>query len=299
MKKIKDIFSPYAYIRKFVNWQLKRSGLKFRSLETENYHITYWDTETELPPLIMIPAFAAETQYSWHKQVGALHSHFRLIIPNLIYFGGSSMKKEKSYRIKDQVQAMQELIDHLGIEKMTLCGASYGGVVAAELAIGQQENISRLVLTNCPLKYNNEKDLQAVLDAFGLHTKKELLVPDNYQQLYNLFGITYYKRPFIPKFVFKDIHKHLYRDADDRRKLVEASTSELEQLTSKAYSLTIPTLLIWGEKDLLCPVYVGEQLKAHFGSTTALKVIPRTAHLPNYEKPRMYNKILLRFLKEG
>ena len=58
-----------------------------------------------------------------------------------------------------------------------------------------------------------------------------------------------------------------------------------------------PTLLIWGEKDLIFPLYVGENLhQAIQGSK--LFVIEKSGHIPMWETPEVVNQAILDFLKE-
>jgi pimeloyl-ACP methyl ester carboxylesterase len=43
-------------------------------------------------------------------------------------------------------------------------------------------------------------------------------------------------------------------------------------------------------------VKTGEQLKEYFGKRAMLEVIEETAHMPNLEKPKIFNKLMLEFL---
>lgn len=297
MSFFKSIFSPYFYIQLVVNWRFKWAGLKRKVFETERFIINYWDNNNGKPALVLVQAFAAESQYTWHKQVGKLHKDYRLIVPNFLYFGGSDMKGERSYEIKDQVEAIRELLDHLGVESAIFCGASYGGVVSIEFADLYPNRVSKLVMTNSPLKYDTQEDLDAVLEDFGLASKTDLFVPQDYGQLHKLFGISYYRKPPFPKFVFRSIYQNLYQDVEGKRKLVDASTVELNKLRDKDYKLEIPIYLLWGAHDRLCPASMAYQLQEHFGDKAQVQIVPKTAHMPNFERPRVYNKYLLDFLK--
>jgi pimeloyl-ACP methyl ester carboxylesterase len=57
-----------------------------------------------------------------------------------------------------------------------------------------------------------------------------------------------------------------------------------------------PTLLIWGEHDLVFPPSVGDSLhRAIKGST--LHLIKRSGHIPMWETPEEVNRVILDFLK--
>lgn len=58
-----------------------------------------------------------------------------------------------------------------------------------------------------------------------------------------------------------------------------------------------PALLIWGERDLIFPLSVGENLhQAIQGSK--LFVIEKSGHIPMWETPEVVNRAILDFLKE-
>jgi pimeloyl-ACP methyl ester carboxylesterase len=58
-----------------------------------------------------------------------------------------------------------------------------------------------------------------------------------------------------------------------------------------------PTLLIWGEKDLIFPTPVGEHLhRAIPGS--AFRLIRGSGHIPMWETPEEVNPLILSFLKK-
>lgn len=297
MNFFSQIFSPFFYFNHFIEFKFKRSRLKLKTLRAEGFTIEYWQSKNKKPYLLLLQAFAAESKYSWHKQIYSLSKKYHLIIPNLIYFGGSTME-DKSYSLADQVNAIQVLIDHLKLETYSISGASYGGLIAVSIADKNQSKIQKLILTNAPVKYDSLADIKAILDDFGLQTKAQLLVPENYRQLHKLFGISYYRAPPVPAFLFKSIHKNQYANSADKRKLVEKSIDDLEHLRSKNYAFDFPVLLIWGEEDRLTPVRIGINLNEHLGKKSRLVIIPKTAHMPNLEKPRRYNQLMKAFLDE-
>lgn len=294
-RAIIELFSPFFYFNHYVNFIFWRHGLRLKTLKIGGFIIEYWESKNEKPNLLLLQAFAAESKYSWHKQIASLAKKHHLIIPNLIYFGGSTMHP-KSYAIGDQIKAVQLLIDFLQLQSFALSGSSYGGVIAIGIANQNKEKILKLILTNGPIKYDSEEDINAILADFGLKEKSQLLVPENHHQLHKLFGISYHKKPPVPAFFFKGIHRNLYANSDDKRKLVAKSSEELALLREIEYNFDFPILLIWGEEDRLAPLRIGKALKADFGANATLIIIPKTAHMPNFEKPRAYNRIMNDFL---
>jgi pimeloyl-ACP methyl ester carboxylesterase len=60
-------------------------------------------------------------------------------------------------------------------------------------------------------------------------------------------------------------------------------------------ALAMTTLLIWGDKDSVTPIWQGEKLKQTIPNST-LKVLNGLGHIPQIEGPDQFNNSLLLFL---
>jgi rifampin ADP-ribosylating transferase len=71
-------------------------------------------------------------------------------------------------------------------------------------------------------------------------------------------------------------------------------TPKLKDYLSRIYQ---PTLLLWGERDLIFPPSVGEDLhRAIKGSK--FQIIEKSGHIPMWETPEEVNETILSFLRE-
>ena len=61
--------------------------------------------------------------------------------------------------------------------------------------------------------------------------------------------------------------------------------------------LGMPTLLIWGDKDTITPLWQGEELKKVI-SNSSLNVLKGLGHIPQIEDPVQFNHSLLPFLEQ-
>ncbi len=97
------------------------------------------------PTVVML--HGEEKRPSWRDWEGflGLADSYRLIIPDLVGFGGSSRPSETpDYRA--QAKVVQELLDVLKVGKATFVGYSWGGQVALEVGIERPERVESLVL---------------------------------------------------------------------------------------------------------------------------------------------------------
>jgi pimeloyl-ACP methyl ester carboxylesterase len=58
-----------------------------------------------------------------------------------------------------------------------------------------------------------------------------------------------------------------------------------------------PTLLLWGDRDLIFPTSVGEHLHRMI-SNSKIQLIKRSGHIPMWETPEEVNQAILSFLKD-
>ena len=58
---------------------------------------------------------------------------FRMLVTDLVGFGGSSKPADFSYLMKDQARILRKTIDLLGIDRFHLIGHSMGGIIGIEL----------------------------------------------------------------------------------------------------------------------------------------------------------------------
>jgi pimeloyl-ACP methyl ester carboxylesterase len=290
--------STYKIADQHTSHQLSKNGLHLKSLQSGNFNIVYWDSGGDKPVLILLHGFGASTQFQWYKQVGSLTDSYRVILPDLIYFGGSTVNSPIS-SVGEQVEAIQTLIDQLGIKTFSLCGVSYGGLVAAELALSNQEKIKKMILCDAPVKFMDENDIKLIYEKFNVKSFNELLVPDNYKKLKKLLSIAYLHPPKVPAFMLKSVYRNLYiKQAEGQNSLLNSLDKEKDLFANREYHYQLPVLLIWGAEDNLIPVKVGQELQKHIGANARLEIIPNTAHMANLEAPKAFNKIMIGFLKE-
>ena len=227
-----------------------------------------------------------------------LEEHYRVIVPNLLYFGKSHPINGDHYALENQVDMMLSLLKDLSIGKFTLCGVSYGGVVSAELARRIPDQINKLVLFDTPVKFFNQQHVDEINANYNVSNFIELFVPEHHRGLKKLLSVAYYKPPKIPVFLFKEFYNQIYKpNLAHIKQLLIYSMNNVGLLSEANYKFSFPTLLIWGSDDDIIPVSVAQLLQNHMNDCR-LEVIPKTKHMPNIENPKQFNKLLINFLTE-
>ena len=73
--------------------------------------------------------------------------------------------------------------------------------------------------------------------------------------------------------------------------------ADIEAVTSRYHTISVPVLIIWGAEDEVVPLSVGEQFKRDIPNSE-LVILPECGHMPPEEEPQETNRLITQFLKE-
>jgi pimeloyl-ACP methyl ester carboxylesterase len=277
---------------------MKRASMVLNKEIIQGDTIEYWDNKQyDKPAILLIHGFGATTKYQWFKQVKILEKDYRVVIPNLFHFGNSKPGSDK-FKIQDQVDMLQNLLGHLEIERYVVCGVSYGGLIAIELANQNKEKLDKMIIFDTPVKYIYETDIAAVCKTFNSENLHDIFAPSDAKGLKKLIYITTGKYSYLPANSLREMHKvHYLSNLDDKRALITSILGEIKVYANREYEINAPTLIIWGSNDELFPAERGKMLSDYIGVNAEFHVIKNGAHMPNVIKAKQFNKLFLEFLE--
>lgn len=255
-------------------------GNKIRYLEYSNVNSKEEET------LVLLHGIGASAE-RWSKVIPFFHEHFRMIVPDIIGFGYSD-KPTVEYNIPFFVKFLKDFLNRVGVKSASIAGSSFGGLVAAEFAINDSNMINKLILVSpAGTMKTSTKTLEEYILASLYPTH------DNVWRAFNNMA-------FDPRTVTEETILEFM----DRMKLPNAkyafmstmlairNTTDLASRLSKVQS---PTIIVWGQNDEMIPVKYSEDYTNIPNSN--VKVIPRCGHTPFTEKPELFSKIAIDFLK--
>jgi pimeloyl-ACP methyl ester carboxylesterase len=105
--------------------------------------------EGEGPPLIVIPG--VQGRWEWMRPgLDELRKHFRTISYTLCGDLGSGMRFDPAAGFENYIEQLDAVYEKCGIERASLCGVSYGGLIAVRYAATRPDRVARLVLVSSP-----------------------------------------------------------------------------------------------------------------------------------------------------
>ncbi|GLU13730.1 hypothetical protein SLE2022_303460 [Rubroshorea leprosula] len=249
------------------------------------------------PVVVLVHGFAGEGIVTWQFQVGALTKKYSVYIPDLLFFGGSitdSADRTPSF----QAECLVKGLEKLGVEKCTVVGFSYGGIVAFKMAEMYPNFLEAMVVSGSIMNMTDSIRGEA-LNRLGFSSSSELLLPTSVKGLKALLSVAAYKKLWFPDRLHKDFLEVMFTNRKERAELLEALVLNRDEAGNKDSS--IPCFpqrihLLWGENDEVFKQELALNMKEQLGENTTFQGIKKAGHLVHLERPCVYNRCLKQFL---
>jgi len=188
-------------------------------------------------------------------------------------------------------------MNRLGIGRATIVGSSYGGAVAATLALDYPERVEKLVLvdTVCNDNLRNHPILKlAAIRGVG-EAISPFLIDSRAFQRYRMRGtLSRANHHLITKDRVESILRPLTA-ADAHHSLLATSRAwSAGRIQKDAHLIDQPTLIIWGEDDKVIPVDDGHTLHQAM-LNSRLVVLKHCGHVPQEEKSDLFTDLVTGF----
>ncbi|XP_021638995.2 uncharacterized protein LOC110634345 isoform X2 [Hevea brasiliensis] len=244
------------------------------------------------PVVVLVHGFAAEGIVTWQFQVGALTKKYSLYIPDLLFFGGSiTDKTDRSPTF--QAETLVKGLKKLGVDKCTVVGFSYGGMVAFKMAELYPELVQAMVVSGSILAMTDSIS-NTTLSSLGFKSSSELLLPTSVKGLKALLSVAAYKKLWFPNRLHKDFLEVMFANRKERAELLEGLIISNKDPTILRFSQKI--LLLWGENDQIFKIELAQNMNEQLGENATFQGIKKAGHLVHLERPCVYNRCLKQFL---
>lgn len=236
------------------------------------------------------------TWASWHYQIDFFVSMgYRVLVHDL---RGQllSSKPKGPYSFALHAADLKDLLDHLGFSTVHLVGTSYGGEVGMRFAIDYPERVASLSIID------SVSELDPVLIYFikGWKTLAQKNSPEDFFEgmLPTVYGSDYLKQN--PDFIQERINYFKKTPPDYFQGQVYLYDTFLSDvtMTEELYKIKAPSLIIFGEEDIIKPRKFSEILAQKIPCSEFV-IIPHAGHAVFYEKPNTINTLLLGFITKN
>lgn len=259
----------------------------------------YYSNEPGKPYLLLLHGMGMNGKTNWTNQVPMLSKQFNLVVPDLIYFGEST-SSSNDYSPDFQVAQIHEALASLNVQKgLSVVGFSYGGLVAALYNQSYDIELNKLVIIDAPLKFYSIAICDSIAKAYHVPGITHLIIPENKAEFKAMQSAIMYRSFPVPKGIRKKLLYFVFNKGKQTKELQmnylaarEAYYQQLDYGLAKAN-----VLFIWGEKDGIIPLSVGESLHKAFPNSKLL-VIKKAKHDAPFGQYKKVNRAVIDFVKE-
>lgn len=204
---------------------------------------------------------------------------YRVFVPDLPGFGRSP-EPSKPWTIDDYVEWVRNFCENNNLSQVFLLGHSFGGSAASKFSVKYPEKVKKLIL----------------VDSAGIRRKRfKKEVQKAIARFLNKFS-------FLP--FYESVRKIAYRTIFRRSDylLIEGVMKKTylniikEDISESFSKIKVPTLLIWGGKDKITPLWHARFIQNKIPDAK-LQIITDVKHNPHFESPKILVEKITEFLK--
>lgn len=258
-------------------------------------------------PLVVLLHGFPEFWYSWRHQLRALSdAGYRVVAPDMRGYNRSEKPSgTEAYTRPHLTGDVSELIDAFEADEAVVVGHDWGGVVSWLFAMDHPEQLSKLVILNCPhpvAMAEGMKQWRQMLRAFHMILFQLPLVPEALLRFgdYALVRRILRDDP-VRAGAFDEEEIDRYVDALSRPGALRGSlnyyrAASRHGLIKPLEKIDREVLVIWGERD----TYLGPTLAdppENLVSNCRLERLPNASHWVQTDRPERVNELLVDFLE--
>ncbi len=210
--------------------------------------------------------------------IGEFSQNHRVLIPMLPLYD----LPVKQTNLPSLVEFAHKFVEFKGIKSFISVGNSLGGHLALLYQLTFPGRMEAMVLTGSSGLFEN-----TLGDTFPKRGNREFI--------HEKTACTFYD----PEFATKELVDEVFGIVNNREKVIRviamAKSAVRNNLSEHLSKIKIPTLLIWGNDDIITPPFVGEDFHEHI-KDSELFFIDKCGHAPMMEQPKKFNELLKNFL---
>jgi pimeloyl-ACP methyl ester carboxylesterase len=252
-------------------------------------------------PVLVLLHGSNASLHTWEPWVARLGSTYRIISLDQIGHGMTGPNPTRQYNAAAFVGILDAVMTKLNIPKFALAGNSMGGWVSWNYALAYPDKLTALIL----------------LDASGAPDAKPKAIPIGFRLAQSPIV-----RPVMTVFTPRSIIEASLKQTIVDEKLVtdamvdrywdmlrypgnRQATGDRGGVRNRVLAtpetmakITMPTLILWGDRDSLIPVSAGRWFDTHIPNSTLI-VYKNIGHIPMEETPDQSAVDVARFLQSA
>lgn len=258
-------------------------------VEVEGLRIAY-ERSGSGPPVALVHGFVGDGRSTWGKQIEALSDDFTVVAWDAPGAGHSADPPEW-FRIEHYADCLAVFLTVLGFRRAHVVGLSFGGMVALSLA-GRRPGVPlSLVLLGAYAGWRGSlapEETKARLDSC---LRLSEAAPEEFVRALtpSMFSDS------VPEDARGAFAGAVRRFSASGFRTMSLASAEAD-LRDVLPNVRVPTLLVYGDRDVRAPLAIAEALRAGIAGSE-LVVLPGVGHVSSVEAPNEVSRVLHGFLR--
>ncbi len=274
-----------------IDYERSRANLELKSIELDFGKIAYLDNNVKSDAtIILLHGFGGDKDI-WNRFSAELDGARRIVVPDLPGHGGSVSNESLDYSISHQAKMLSTFLKSIGVNKVHIIGNSMGGAVAISYTNSNPEKVKSLSLIDALGLKKTRSEFDLIIEKSGLNPMLNVCTEEAFEKLLYL-GMQ--NPPYIPG-IFMDLLISRKCERADIEKLVYNEMIQDSDLSEMVKNITVPTIIIWGEKDRVLHVDNAQLFHKEIRDSK-LVVFEEAGHVSLLEIPKKTAKVIEEFI---
>lgn len=253
------------------------------------------------PPLLLIHGGGVSAD-SWLRNIPELARHYRVIAVDTLGHGFTDAGRlDGGAPQPHMVNHLVALANTLDLQGVTLCGSSYGAMLAMLTYFAMPERVRNLVLISSASATLSEDELANSLAAAYRNGSSAIADPTWDTCVARLARINYSSDSIPPEIVCMQLNIYSRPNAVRNYDLVMKGLMQMDacrpyRVAHRFGELRVPTLLIWGRDDQRVILQRAIDAVAQIEDGYLVR-FAECKHEPHMEHPELFNEIVHDFIQ--
>lgn len=234
----------------------------------------------DAPIILLVHGFTHSLE-TWDAWAAALKSRYRVIRYDLLGHGLTGPDPKARYAPAERAAFISDLMSALDIDNAAIAGNSLGGLAAWKFAVDNPEKVDALILVS-PGAFSlngvsdTPADIPAAMKAYlltapeaGVRASAEFIYADDDK---------------ITETRLKTMRDMIRREGNGEALIRSLEEFTLPDPTDDLQKVRAPTLIMWGEDDVIIPLEQGKRMTALIPNAR-MKIYPGVGHAAQEEAP--------------
>jgi len=247
--------------------------------------------------VVLVHGIAGEAA-NWFQQIQKLKSNYHVLTFDLPGFGVSS-KDNRLYSPTNYAKFIRFITQKFAKDKFHLLGHSMGGAISLRYAGMYPQDVDRLILVDAAGILHKHAYSRTVA-AKWINIVQRI----SYWAGPNLNGYASMVLEAIEEFMPVDMQQAI-KSPEIRQMILRSNAIPIsgvamitEDFSGVMKKVQSPTLIIWGEYDLVAPVRTGKILQANLNKAY-LRVLANAGHSSMADRPIEFNQLMMNHLQQS